>query len=131
MQKRTLYIGNLAYDAEEQDLDIAFESFGEIEDIKLMRDRETGRSRGFAFITFENEDEAEAAMSMDGKEVAGRPIRVNHAKERQPNKRQPNQRQNNNQNRNHNNRGNGNNGNRSSHNNNGNRSPNYNQRGNY
>ena len=146
MQKRTLYIGNLAYTAEEQDLDIAFESFGEIEDIKLMRDRETGRSRGFAFITFENEDEAEAAMAMDGKEVAGRQIRVNHAKERQSNnKRPPNQNNQNNQNRNHNNRNNsnnrgngnnrsnGNNGNRSNHNNNnhGNRSPNYNQRGNY
>ena len=127
MHKRTLYIGNLAYTAVEEDLDIAFESFGEIEDIKLMRDRETGRSRGFAFITFEKEAEAEAAMAMDGKEVAGRPIRVNHAKERQPNKRQPNQ--NNNQNRNHNNRGN--NGNRNNPNNHGNRAPNYNQRGNY
>ena len=131
MHKRTLYIGNLAYTAVEEDLDIAFESFGEIEDIKLMRDRETGRSRGFAFITFEKEDEAEAAMTMDGKEVAGRPIRVNHAKERQPDKRQPNQqnhqnRNQNNQNRNHNNRGN--NSNRTNH---GNRAPNYNQRGNY
>lgn len=83
MQKRTLYIGNLAYTAVEEDLEQAFEAFGEIEDIKLMRDRETGRSRGFAFITFEKESESEAAKVMDGKEVAGRPIRVNEAREKQ------------------------------------------------
>ena len=89
MQKRTLYIGNLAYTAVEEDLEQAFESFGEIEDIKLMRDRETGRSRGFAFITFEKESESEAAMVMDGKEVAGRSIRVNQAKEKQNGNRRP------------------------------------------
>lgn len=83
MQKRTLYIGNLAYTAVEEDLEQAFESFGVIEDIKLMRDRETDRSRGFAFITFEKESEAEAARAMDGKEVAGRPIRVNEARQKQ------------------------------------------------
>ena len=83
MQKRTLYIGNLAYTAVEEDLEQAFEPFGEIEDIKLMRDRETDRSRGFAFITFENELEAVAAMVMDGKDVAGRSIRVNKAKEKE------------------------------------------------
>ena len=97
MQKRTLYIGNLAYTAVEEDLDIAFESFGEIEDIKLMRDRETGRSRGFAFITFETEEEANAAMTMDGKDVAGRSIKVNQAKERQPNKPSDKRSNNNNQ----------------------------------
>ena len=89
MQKRTLYIGNLAYTAVEEDLELAFESFGEIEDIKLMRDRETDRSRGFAFITFEKESESEAAMVMDGKEVAGRPIRVNQAKEKQNGNKRP------------------------------------------
>ena len=86
MQKRTLYVGNLAYTAVEEDLELAFEAFGEIEDIKLMRDRETGRSRGFAFITFETEAESEAAMAMDGKEIAGRPVRVNQANERQKQK---------------------------------------------
>ena len=103
MQKRTLYIGNLAYTAVEEDLEQVFETFGEIEDIKLMRDRETGRSRGFAFITFEKESESEAAMVMDGKEVAGRPIRVNQAKEKQkhPNKHQK-KRPHENQNRHHN-----------------------------
>ncbi len=93
MQKRTLYIGNLAYTAVEEDLEQAFESFGVIEDIKLMRDRETDRSRGFAFITFEKEAEAEAARAMDGKEVAGRPIRVNDARQKQSGQREPAQRQ--------------------------------------
>ena len=78
-----------AYTAVEEDLEQAFETFGEIEDIKLMRDRETGRSRGFAFITFEKESESEAAMVMDGKEVAGRPIRVNQAKEKQNGNKRP------------------------------------------
>ena len=82
MEKRTLYIGNLAYTAVEEDLEQAFETFGLIEDIKLMRDRETGRSRGFAFITFEKQSEAEAAMVMNGKEVAGRVLRVNEARQR-------------------------------------------------
>ena len=82
MDKRTLYLGNLAYTAVEEDIEQAFESFGVIEDIKLMRDRETGRSRGFAFITFEKESEAEAARAMDGKEVAGRPVRVNDARQK-------------------------------------------------
>lgn len=83
MQERTIYIGNLAYTVVEEDLEIAFEAFGEIEDIKLMRDKETDRSRGFAFITFETEAAAIAARSIDGQEIAGRVIRVNDARQRQ------------------------------------------------
>ncbi|MDD7805117.1 MAG: RNA-binding protein [Endozoicomonas sp. (ex Botrylloides leachii)] len=82
MENKTLYVGNLAYSADEQDLDIAFSSYGSVDDIKLMRDRETGRSRGFAFITFSTDAEAHAAMDMNGKDVSGRPLRVNLAKEK-------------------------------------------------
>ena len=82
MENKTLYVGNLAYSADEQDLDIAFSSYGSVDDIKLMRDRETGRSRGFAFITFATDAEAAAAMDMNGKDIAGRPLRVNLAKEK-------------------------------------------------
>ncbi|WP_330925488.1 RNA-binding protein [Candidatus Sororendozoicomonas aggregata] len=82
MENKTLYVGNLAYSADEQDLDIAFSEYGCVDDIKLMRDRESGRSRGFAFITYSKEEEAAAAMAMNGKELAGRPLRVNTAKER-------------------------------------------------
>ena len=82
MENKTLYVGNLAYSADEQDLDIAFSNYGCVDDIKLMRDRETGRSRGFAFITFASDAEATAAMDMNGKDIAGRPLRVNLAKEK-------------------------------------------------
>lgn len=81
MENKTLYVGNLAYSADEQDLDIAFSNYGSIDDIKLMIDRKTGRSRGFAFITFATDTEAYAAMDMHGKEIAGRPLRVNVARE--------------------------------------------------
>lgn len=97
MQKRTLYIGNLVFTAVEEDLEQAFEQFGVIEDIKLMRDHETGRSRGFAFITFGSEDEARAARVMDGRELAGRKLKVNEARKRdrkQPHSKQKINRQN-------------------------------------
>ncbi|PJE79327.1 hypothetical protein CI610_01712 [invertebrate metagenome] len=84
MQNRTLYVGNLAYTADEQDLDQAFAEYGSIDDIKLMRDRETGKSRGFAFITFSEEKDAQAGLDMDGKVLSGRPLRVNPARERAP-----------------------------------------------
>ena len=93
MQKRTLYIGNLAYTAVEEDLEQAFEQFGVIEDIKLMRDHETGRSRGFAFITFGSEDEARAARVMDGRKLAGRTLKVNEARTRDHKQPQPGNKQ--------------------------------------
>ncbi len=96
MQKRTLYIGNLAYTAVEEDLEQAFEQFGVIEDIKLMRDQETGRSRGFAFITFESEDQATAARALDGTELAGRTLRVNEARRKERKQHRPDNKQNDN-----------------------------------
>lgn len=82
MENKTLYVGNLAYSADEQDLEKAFSAYGSVDDIKLMRDRETGRSRGFAFITFATDAEASAALAMNGKELAGRNLRVNLAREK-------------------------------------------------
>ena len=60
-----------------------FEEFGEVEDLVVITDRETGRSKGFGFITFANQADAEKALCMDGKDVGGRPIRVNIAKEKE------------------------------------------------
>ncbi len=94
MQKRTLYIGNLAYTVVEEDLEQIFDQFGVVEDIKLMRDQETGRSRGFAFITFESQEQAEAAMVANGTELAGRALRVNEARRKE--RKQPHRRQNHN-----------------------------------
>ena len=53
-----LYIGNLSYDVEENDLEDEFKEFGEIKSVKIIRDRETGRSKGFAFVEVENGNDA-------------------------------------------------------------------------
>lgn len=86
MANKTLYIGNLSYRADEQDLERAFENFGEIEDIALMREPVTGRSRGFAFITFEIDGALKPALEkMDGELISGRAIRVRPAHEKKNN----------------------------------------------
>ncbi len=77
-----LFVGNLAFAATEQDLEEAFCAYGEIEEAKIIQDRETGRSRGFAFVTFTSTDAAEAALALDGRDLSGRGIRVSIATER-------------------------------------------------
>jgi len=79
-----LYVGSLSWNTDEDGLSEAFERFGEIEFVRLITDRETGRSRGFGFVTFKNKEDAEKAIAeMDGTELAGRTIRVNEARERE------------------------------------------------
>ena len=81
--KNKIYIGNLPFDIKEEDVESFFGEFGAIEDVAIIRDRETGRSKGFGFVTFANEDEAEKAIKeTEGKDFHGRPIKVNMAKER-------------------------------------------------
>lgn len=76
-----LYIGNLSFNTTEDGLRDAFGQFGNITDVYVAMDRETGRPRGFAFITFSSGDEASAAISaMDGKDLDGRNLKVNEAK---------------------------------------------------
>ena len=77
-----LFVGNLAFAATERDLEESFGAFGEIEEAKIIFDRETGRSRGFAFVTFTSTEAAEAALILDGHNLAGRNIRVSIATER-------------------------------------------------
>ncbi len=80
-----LYCGSLSWDTDDESLRDAFERFGEVEDARVITDRETGRSRGFGFVTFVNKDDAETAIGeMDGKELDGRTIKVNEARERAP-----------------------------------------------
>ena len=75
-----LYVGNLAYAVTEQDLEQAFGVYGKVEKAKVILDRETGRSRGFGFVTFSSDREAKAAIeALDGQDLAGRSIRVNVA----------------------------------------------------
>ncbi|NUP14345.1 MAG: RNA-binding protein [Polyangiaceae bacterium] len=80
-----LYVGNLSFNASTESVRSAFESMGQVTDVHLVTDRETGRSRGFAFVTMGSQDEANRAIStMNGTMLDGRPLRVNEAEERQP-----------------------------------------------
>ncbi|MGI9275493.1 MAG: RNA recognition motif domain-containing protein [Endozoicomonas sp.] len=84
MQQNKLFVGNLPFSASENDLQEMFEQFGEIDEIRVITDRETGRSRGFAFVTFTEKEAADSALAMNGKDLHGRDMRVNIATERRP-----------------------------------------------
>jgi len=78
---KSLFIGNLSFQATESDLRAMFQPFGQITRIHLAMDRETGRARGFAFVEMPNDDEAKKAISaLDGKEFGGRNVKVNEAR---------------------------------------------------
>lgn len=79
-----LFIGSLAFSTTQDALKAAFEAFGEVEDAVIINDRETGRSRGFGFVTFTNDDDATKAIDgMNDKELDGRTITVSVARERE------------------------------------------------
>lgn len=79
---KRIYVGNLPFSANEDELRELFEVHGTVTGVDLIKDRETGRPRGFGFVEMEDQ-EAEAAISaLDGKELGGRNLRVNVAKER-------------------------------------------------
>ncbi|RBR26784.1 uncharacterized protein FIESC28_00365 [Fusarium coffeatum] len=78
-----LYVGNLSWNTTDDTLRSTFSEFGEVTDSIIMRDRETGRARGFGFVTFANEDQATAAVNaLNEQELDGRRIRVNVANAR-------------------------------------------------
>lgn len=80
---KKLFVGGLSWDTTDETLRAAFESFGAIADVRVIRDRETGKSRGFGFVSFINDPEAiNALTAMDGAEVDGRRIRVNEAEDK-------------------------------------------------
>ncbi|MCH2387629.1 MAG: RNA-binding protein [Opitutales bacterium] len=75
-----IYVGNLSFDASEDDVRNAFAQFGNVESIKLITDRETGRPRGFGFVTMPDSSEANAAIeSLNGTELLGRELRAREA----------------------------------------------------
>jgi RNA recognition motif-containing protein len=79
----TIYVGNLSFDAEVEDLNHLFAQYGELRNCSLPLDRETGRKRGFAFVEMANEaDEAKAIDDLQDVEWMGRMIRVNKAQPR-------------------------------------------------
>jgi RNA recognition motif-containing protein len=78
-----LFVGGLSWDISTDELRTAFSKFGNVVDATVILDRGTGRSRGFGFVTFENPpDAANAVKEMDGKELAGRILKVNQAESR-------------------------------------------------
>jgi RNA recognition motif-containing protein len=79
-----LYVGNLAFQTTSQELQELFTQAGTVESASVVEDRDTGRSRGFAFIEMSTQDEANSAIQQfNGKEVGGRALKVNEAKPRE------------------------------------------------
>ena len=87
MAQNKLFVGNLAFAATEDELQDLFAQHGKLDEVKIILDRETGRSRGFAFVTYSDSKQAEVALELDGTAVRGRDIRVSVATERPRNNR--------------------------------------------
>lgn len=80
---RKLFVGGLSWNTNDDGLRQAFERYGDIDEAKVILDRETGRSRGFGFVTFQSDDSArDAIQGMNGAQLDGRSIKVNEAEER-------------------------------------------------
>ena len=77
---KKLYVGNLPLSANEDEIRDLFSQYGEVQSVKLITDRETGRPRGFGFVEMENADEA--AQNLDGYAFDGRNLKVNEARDR-------------------------------------------------
>jgi len=79
-----MYVGNLPFQTSSEELTELFSSYGQVTDIHLPMDRDSGRPRGFAFVTMSSKDEMVAAIKgLDGQEFSGRPLRINEAQPRE------------------------------------------------
>jgi RNA recognition motif-containing protein len=81
---KKLYVGNLSFNSSEEEIKAAFGQFGEVTSVTIIKDRDTGRSRGFGFVEMENADAAIAGLN--GKDFGGRTLTVNEAREREDRK---------------------------------------------
>ncbi|MBI5518783.1 MAG: RNA-binding protein [Desulfovibrio sp.] len=81
---KSIYVGNIPFSASEDDLHSLFGQYGEVISVKFIMDRETGRFRGFGFVEMDDSSAKQAIDALNGKEIAGRALRVNEAQERQP-----------------------------------------------
>jgi RNA recognition motif-containing protein len=80
-----LYVGNLSFNTTETELQDLFAQVGPVNEVMLMQDKFTGKSRGFAFVTMANEADAQKAITeFNGKTIEGRPLTVNEARPREP-----------------------------------------------
>ena len=79
----SIYVGNLSFDATQDDINEVFTEYGSVKSVKVPTDRETGRVRGFAFVEMSSESEEQAAIdALDGAEWMGRTLKVNKARPR-------------------------------------------------
>lgn len=79
-----MYVGNLPFQTTSDELQELFSNYGEVTDIHMPMDRESGRPRGFAFVTMSSKDEMIAAIKgLDGEDLGGRPLRINEAQPRE------------------------------------------------
>lgn len=87
---RRLYVGNLSYSTNEDELRRQFEVYGEVVSATVIKDRETGRSKGFGFVEFAEDDAAkDAVIALNEREIDGRPIKVSEARPREEASRRP------------------------------------------
>ena len=79
-----MYVGNLSFDASFEDIKSLFEAHGGVEDVFIVKDRESGRPRGFAFVTMETKEAMDTAIeALNGEEFLGRPLVINEARPRE------------------------------------------------
>jgi len=82
-----IYVGNLSFDTTEDEIKNEFEAFGEVTSVSIVKDKFSGRSRGFGFVEMPNASEAKTAIeTVDGREIGGRNIKVNEARPKQDRK---------------------------------------------
>jgi cold-inducible RNA-binding protein len=82
---KNIYVGNISFQTSEQDLDAAFSAYGQVDRVQIVKDRDTGQSRGFAFVEMANNAEADKAMeALNGADMGGRTLTVNEARPREP-----------------------------------------------
>ena len=85
--RMNIYVGNLSYEVTEEDLKEAFEVFGEVETVRVLKEYGTGRSKGFGFVEMSNNAEAQSAIDgLNDKELKGRTLKVNTARPRTGNR---------------------------------------------
>jgi RNA recognition motif-containing protein len=78
-----IYVGNLSYEVTEEDLRLAFEPFGQVESATIIKDKYSGKSKGFGFVEMSSKAEAQSAIDgLNGKELKGRTLNVNEARPR-------------------------------------------------
>ena len=80
-----IYVGNISYTTSEDDLRDLFARYGEVTAVRMITDRDTGRSKGFGFVEMTDDDQAKEAISaLDSKDFMGRDVKVNEARPREP-----------------------------------------------